>query len=86
MNSYQASAGIDDVNSFLAEQTYTTQTRGDRTTHEARIVGEGLYELIAHGPHTHLAYVLESKAGPTQAVFGIETEGSFAIQIKSAKN
>ncbi len=73
------------MNSFLTEQKYTTKSLGDRTTHEARLVGEGLYELIAHGPHTHLAYVLEGKAGPTQAVFGIESEGSFAIQIKSTK-
>jgi hypothetical protein len=47
--------------------------------------GEGLYALILHGNHTHLAYVLElpSTPGEVQKAFNIRPEGRFVIAVKN---
>jgi len=47
--------------------------------------GEGVYALILHGNHTHLAYVLElpSTPGEVQKAFNIRPEGRFVIAVKN---
>src|ERR1043166_2659015 len=52
----------------LNEQHYDTATRGERTQPAARPAGEGLYAIVDHDSHAHLAYVLElpKELGPVQ--------------------
>jgi hypothetical protein len=47
--------------------------------------GEGVYALILHGNHTHLAYVLElpPTPGEVQEAFNIHPEGRFVIAVKN---
>lgn len=47
--------------------------------------GEGVYALILHGNHTHLAYVMELPATPgeVQEAFNIQPEGRFVIAVKN---
>jgi hypothetical protein len=47
--------------------------------------GEGLYALLVHGNHTHLAYVLELPEfpGEVQQAFNIKSEGRFVIAVKN---
>jgi hypothetical protein len=47
--------------------------------------GEGVYALILHGNHTHLAYVMElpSSPGEVQQAFNIHPEGRFVIAVKN---
>lgn len=50
-----------------------------------RPAGEGVYALVLHGNHTHLAYVLELPLlpGEVQAAFNIKPEGRFVIAVKN---
>jgi hypothetical protein len=50
-----------------------------------RPAGEGVYALVLHGDHTHLAYVLELPAipGEVQEAFNIKPEGRFVIAVKN---
>jgi len=50
-----------------------------------RPAGEGVYALVLHGNHTHLAYVLELPLipGEVQEAFNIKSEGRFVIAVKN---
>lgn len=50
-----------------------------------RPAGEGVYALVLHGNHTHLAYVLELPPAPgeVQSAFNIQPEGRFVIAVKN---
>lgn len=50
-----------------------------------RPAGEGVYALVLHGNHTHLAYVLElpELPGEVQEAFRIRPEGRFVIAVKN---
>jgi hypothetical protein len=50
-----------------------------------RPVGEGVYAIVLHGNHTHLAYVLElpPKPGEVQQAFNITPEGRFVVAVKN---
>lgn len=69
---------------FEAE-TYETKTRGTREVQAARPAGEGVYALVEHGGHTHLAYALELPKEPdeVQKELNIAPEASFVISIKN---
>ena len=58
----------------LKEHRYHTATRGERTQPAARPAGEGLYAIVDHDSHAHLAYVLEAPEhpGPVQETINIE--------------
>jgi hypothetical protein len=47
--------------------------------------GEGVYALLLHGNHTHLAYVLAlpPTPGEVQDAFNIRAEGRFVIAVKN---
>lgn len=51
----------------------------------ARPCGEGVYGLVTHHGHTHLAYALEMPQlpGEVQHAMNIEKEGSLIISIKN---
>jgi len=50
-----------------------------------RPAGEGVYALVLHGNHTHLAYVLElpSIPGEVQKAFNIQPEDRFVVAVKN---
>lgn len=53
----------------------------------ARPVGEGVYQIVRHEDHTHLAYALglPRKPGPAQDIFNIEDQASYILTIKNPK-
>lgn len=73
------------VKTELDEKDYSTETRGIRHLKNAQPAGEGVYAIITHGNHTHLAYVLEqpTELGPVQKAFQIEREGSYVLAAKN---
>jgi hypothetical protein len=50
-----------------------------------RPAGEGVYALLLHGNHTHLAYVLELPPSPgeVQKAFNIREEDRFVVAVKN---
>ncbi len=50
-----------------------------------RPAGEGVYVLVLHGNHTHLAYVLELPTilGEVQEAFNIKPEARFVMAVKN---
>ena len=69
----------------LDRRTYRTKTRGERVQPEARPAGEGVYAIVRHDDHTHLAYELElpSQPGEVQEELEIEPEATYIISIKN---
>ena len=64
---------------------YETKTRGRRHQGAARPAGEGVYQLVRHGDHTHLVYALElpEQPGEVQRELGIVEEASYIISVKN---
>lgn len=73
------------VSEGLTEQTYETKTRGTRHQPAARPAGEGAYEIVRHGDHTHLVYALEfpQQPGDVQEALNIEEEASYIVSIRN---
>jgi hypothetical protein len=69
----------------LDRGTYETKTRGLRVQPAARPAGEGVYGIVRHDDHTHLAYQLElpQRLGEVQRELKIEREASFIIAVKN---
>jgi hypothetical protein len=65
--------------------TYSTATRGERTQAEARPAGEGVYAIIRHGDHTHLAYALElpESPGEVQQDLNLTSRASYVVAVKN---
>ncbi|MFW5813516.1 MAG: hypothetical protein ACOCXC_04225 [Fibrobacterota bacterium] len=75
----------EDIRDELGEETYSTKTRGERTIGAARPAGEGVYKILVHKGHTHLAYVLELPRKPddVQQELNIEDQASYVITVKN---
>lgn len=73
--------------SFLAGETYETETRGERTVPEAKPYAEGVYAITRTKRASHLAYVLTipGELGQVQEDFGLYSRGSFIMQAKNPK-
>lgn len=71
----------------LEGKKYGTKTRGTQEREAARPVGEGVYRLVRHDGHTHLAYALElprkGKRSKPQKEFNIADEASYVISVKN---
>jgi hypothetical protein len=69
----------------LGPKQYTTKTRGVRQVEPARPAAEGIYTIVRHGEHTHLAYVLElpKRRGPAESELNIQREASYIIAMKN---
>lgn len=69
----------------LGEYEYETKTRGHRHQPAARPAGEGIYQLVRHGDHTHLVYALElpDEPGKVQHDLGIHEQASYIITVKN---
>jgi hypothetical protein len=81
----KVSRKADAITAELVAETHETKTRGERTRPAARPVGEGVYALVRHGDHTHLAYVLElpSTLQDVQRALNIREEASYVISVKN---
>lgn len=75
----------DALNAELAEEEYPTKTRGVRKVPAVRPAAEGIYALVRHGGHTHLAYVLElpKRRGPAERELNIKREASYIVAVKN---
>jgi hypothetical protein len=69
----------------LTCETYATKTRGQRVRPAGRPAGEGVYAIVWHDNHTHLAYVLElpEQPGPPQEALNIAEEGGYILSVKN---
>src|SRR5581483_12308992 len=56
---YKVSRTPGEIEAELKQEVYETKTRGVRVKPAARPAGEGVYAIVRHENHTHLAYVLE---------------------------
>lgn len=81
----KVSQRLEEIEEDLEPRAYTTRTRGERHVEGARPIGEGVYALIKHHGHIHLAYVLELPEEPheIQKTFNITKEGSFIVSVKN---
>jgi hypothetical protein len=77
----------EEIGGALDLAVYGTRTRGERERPPARPAGEGVYAVVRHGDHTHLAYALEAPADPgeVQKELGIGEEGSYVLSVKNPK-
>ena len=73
--------------SFIAGDSYETQTRGERTVPKAKPYAEGVYAITTTARASHLAYVITipEEAGDLQHDFGVYQRGSWIIQSKNPK-
>lgn len=73
------------LNDELGAREYTTKTRGVRHVPPVRPAAEGIYALVRHGDHTHLAYVLElpEHRGRAERELNIEREASYVIAVRN---
>jgi hypothetical protein len=69
----------------LQEETYGTQTRGERRLPAVRPAGEGVYAISLNDGEMRLAYALElpEARGEVQREFGIPPAASFVLSVKN---
>lgn len=73
------------LNEELRARQYETKTRGTRHVPPVRPAAEGIYAIVRHGDHTHLAYVLElpKRQGPAERELNIQREASYIIAVRN---
>jgi hypothetical protein len=71
---WQVCKNRDELTQVLGEQEYVTKTRGVRREPAVRPAAEGIYAIVRHGDHTHLAYVIElpKQQGPVERAIARE--------------
>jgi hypothetical protein len=69
----------------LDPYTYETKTRGVRVEPAVRPAGEGVYAIVDHDGHTHIAYALElpEMPGPVQKAFKIRPQASLIVTVRN---
>jgi hypothetical protein len=74
-----------DIEYELDHVVYETKTRGERHLAPARPAGEGVYAIVRHDGHTHLAFALElpARRGEVQEQLNIPDQGSYVITVKN---
>lgn len=75
----------EEVEDELEELLYPTKTLGAWRVSAARPAGEGVYAIVRHNGHTHLAYALElpHEPGPVQQDLEIQKEASYVLTVKN---
>jgi hypothetical protein len=75
----------DELEGELGRIVYDTKTRGERHLAPARPAGEGVYAIVNHDGHTHLAFELELPAQPgeVQEELNIPKQASYIIAIRN---
>ncbi|MEX1136591.1 MAG: hypothetical protein WEB89_06795 [Balneolales bacterium] len=73
------------ISEELGSFSYETKTRGKRENPVARPCGEGVYQIVSHGDHTHLIYALELPEEPdkVQKALKIREEGNYIVSVKN---
>jgi len=73
------------LNAELGEKEYETKTRGVRRVPAVRPAAEGIYAIVRHGDHTHLAYVVElpKREGPAERELNIKREASYILAVRN---
>ena len=73
------------LNEELGERAYDTKTRGERKIGAVRPAAEGIYAIVRHGEHTHLAYVLElpRRQGAAERELNIKREASYVVAVRN---
>jgi hypothetical protein len=81
----KVSKNPDEIEDELDLKRYKTKTRGEQTREPARPIGEGIYNIIRHEDHTHLAYALNlpRNEGEVQKAFHLENEASYILSVKN---
>ncbi|CAJ0635612.1 10080_t:CDS:2 [Entrophospora sp. SA101] len=74
-----------ELKEFVSGRTYQTATKGQQALQDCRIFGRGVYNIVEHHGHTHLAYVLEIPEEPTeiQKEFNVNKEGTYNPDISN---
>lgn len=75
----------EDIEDELDPERYVTRTRGERVVPPARPAGEGVYAIVRHDRHTHLAHVLElpSEPGEVQDALNVGRQGSYVVAVRN---
>jgi hypothetical protein len=83
----RVSGDPEEIEDELDSQRYQTKTHGERVEPAARPAGEGIYAIVRHGEHTHIAYILElpRKSGEVQRELNIRKQGSIIVTVKNPK-
>ncbi|KAJ3131353.1 hypothetical protein HDU90_008344 [Geranomyces variabilis] len=81
----KATSDVQELDEFVKSEIYETKTRGTRHLEAMRPCGEGVYAIVEHNGHTHLAYALAMPETPSevQKTFNIESQGSFIFSVKN---
>jgi len=83
----KVSSRPDEVEDELDPKSYLTKSLGERRRPPARPAGEGVYSIVRHREHAHLAYVLElpREPGEVQQALSIAEEASYIVAVKNPK-
>jgi hypothetical protein len=83
----KVSSNPEEVEDELDPKSYLTKTRGERHRPAARPAGEGVYTIVGHRGHTHLAYALElpKQPGDVQQALNIGEEAIYVVSVKNPK-
>lgn len=75
----------DAMRNEIGEQRYRTKTRGERKVPAMRPAAEGVYTIMPHEDHVHLAYMLElpERRGEVGRDLNIETKASYILAVKN---
>ena len=76
------------LNDELGYEEYETKTRGVRKIPAARPAAEGIYTIVRHGEHTHLAYFLElpKHQGPVERELNIGVRRAISLRSRIPKS
>jgi hypothetical protein len=81
----KVSSQPEEIEDELDPQTYLGPEGKQRRRPAARPAGEGVYVIVRHRNHTHLAYVLElpARPGAVQRALNIVKEGNYVVTVKN---
>ena len=73
------------VEDRLAPEARETKITAESHLPALRPIGEGVYRIIRHDDHTHIAYALElpKASGGAQASFTLENQANYIISMKN---
>lgn len=76
------------LNRELGPREYATRTRGIRHVRPVRPAAEGIYALMRHGNHTHLAYATElpEREGPAERALNIRRKASYVVAVRNPES
>jgi hypothetical protein len=74
-----------EIEDELGRIVYDTKIRGEQHLAPARPAGEGVYAIVKHDDHTHLAFALElpERPGEVQEELNIPEQGSYIVTVRN---